>query len=251
MLKQCYSLCSILLRIGPVLIPAAALAVQPDLDPNALAILKQTSQSVTDAKGFSFHVRVSRDRQATNNQLITYFNDEVVTVLRPNKVRIDIDGEHHDVQFLFDGSKATLFDPETKLYVSRPAPANIDEMLKTLEKRGVSFPISDFLQSNPYDSLVGGLQTAYVVGRVNVRNKTFIHLVFTEPSADWQLWVEPGERPVPRAVVIIYKSVPGVPRVALDFTDWNLNAQPQAQTFNFVKPKDAHEVQFLPSAAGK
>jgi hypothetical protein len=33
------------------------------------------------------------------------------------------------------------------------------------------FSINDLLRSNPYDSLVNGLQTAYVVGRVNVEGK--------------------------------------------------------------------------------
>lgn len=41
-----------------------------------------------------------------------------------------------------------------------------------------------------------------MVGRVEVNNKTFIHLVFTEASADWQLWVEPGDKPLPRALII-------------------------------------------------
>jgi hypothetical protein len=239
------------LGIGAVPVPAAPPATQPDLDPQALAILKNTAGSLAGAKAFSVHVRVSRDRLATNDQLITYFNEDVVTISRPNKVRIDINGEHHDVQFYFDGSKAVLFNPEEKLYVSHLAPGTIDEMLTALDKRGLDFPMSNLLESDPYDSLVKGLQTAYVVGRVNINNKTFIHLVFTAPSADWQLWVEPGDKPVPRGLVIIYKTEPGTPRITMDFTDWNLDAQPEAQVFEFVKPEDAHQIDFFPSKGGK
>jgi hypothetical protein len=226
-------------------------AAQPDLDPEALTILKATVGSITGANAFSFRVRVHRDRQATNNQLVTYFNDEVVTVSRPNKVRIDVDGEHHDVQFFFDGKTATLFQPELKLYASHNAPSTIDGMLQVLDKTGVSFPINDLLRSKPYDSLVNGLQSAYVVGRVNIGKKTFVHLVFTEAEADWQLWVEPGDKPVPRGIVIIYKTEPGSPRVGMDFSDWNLNAQAEPAMFEFVKPDDAHEIQFLPVKAEK
>ncbi len=222
-------------------------AEQPDLDPDALSVLKATVGSIASAKTYSFKVLVSRDREATNNQLITYFNYDTVTVSRPDKLRIDIDGEHNDVQFFFNGSKATLFEPEHKLYVSQAAPDSIDGMLQNLEKRGVSFPMSDLLASNPYDALVKGLQTAYVIGRVNIDQKTFTHLVFTEPSADWQLWVEPGDKPVPRALVIIYKKVPGSPRITMDFKDWNLNAEAPADMFEFAKPNDAHEIQFLPT----
>jgi hypothetical protein len=235
----------------PALGPVRCSAAQPDLDPDALAILKATASSITGAKAFSFRVLVSRDRQATNNQLVTYFNRDVVTVSRPDKLRIDVDGEHHDVQFFFDGRKATLFDPETKVYASQSAPSTIDGVLQTLEKRGVSFPMNDLLESNAYDSLIKRLQTAYIIGRVNINKRTFIHLVFTEAAADWQLWVEPGDKPVPRGLAIVYKTESGSPRITMDFSDWNLNAQPTTDMFEFVKPEDAHEIQFLPMKAGK
>jgi hypothetical protein len=231
--------------------PTTSTAAQPDLDPDALAILKATVGSITGAKTLSFRVRVARDRQATNNQLLTYFNEDVVTISRPDKLRIDVDGEHNAVQFFFDGKKAVLFEPEHKLYVSQAAPSTIDGVIQALDKRGVSFPINDLLRSNPYGSLVDGLQSAYVVGRVNVGKKMFIHLVFTEASADWQLWVEPGDKPVPRGIVIVYKTEPGMPRITMDFLNWNLNAQPQPEMFNFVKPGDAHQIQFFPMKAGK
>lgn len=231
--------------------PAACLAAQPDLDPGALAILKATAASITDANAFSFRVRVNRDRQATNNQLVTYFNYDDVTVSRPDKVRINVDGEHHDVQFFFDGKTATLFDPATKLYASHPAPSTIDGMLAALDKQGVSFPIRDLLEASPYDTLAEGLQTAYIVGRVNINNKRFIHLVFTEASVDWQLWVNPGDKPLPRAIAIIYKTEPGTPRTVMEFSDWNLNAKPKPVLFEFAKPEGAHQIQFLPTKEGK
>jgi hypothetical protein len=74
-------------------------AEQPDLDPQALDVLKQTVSSITGAKNYSFHVLIARDRLATNGQIITYFNDDSVTVSRPDKVRIDVDGEHNNSQF--------------------------------------------------------------------------------------------------------------------------------------------------------
>ena len=215
MFRSHWALC-VLLGIAAVVTPVGCLAAQPDLDPEALAILKATSGAITGANAFSFRVRVSHDRQATNNQLVTYFKEETVTVSRPDKLRIDVDGEHHDVQFFFDGKAATLFDPKTKLYALHPAPGTIDAMLQVLQKQGVSFPINNLLESNPYNSLAEGLQTAYIVGRVDINHKTFIHLVFTEASADWQLWVEPGDKPLPRALIIIYKTEQGMPRIAMD-----------------------------------
>lgn len=247
MLNRCAVCCLLSLS----LVSGSSWAAEPDLDPNALELLKATIDSIAGAKAFSFKAHVARDRQASNNQLVTYFNEDTVTVMRPDKLRIDVDGEHHDLQLFFDGSKATLFNPEEKLHLSQPAQGTIDTLIEKLEARNVSFPMTDLLQSHAYDSLIKGLQTAYVVGRVNVEGKTAVHLVFTEASADWQLWVEPGDKPVPVGMIIVYKSETGAPRVTMRFTDWNLNAQPDAGMFTFVKPDGAHEIQFLPVKAGK
>jgi hypothetical protein len=251
MFKPCFSLGSLFVVLISAATAGPVAAAQPDLDPEALALLKSTSESITGSKAFSFQARIARDRLGTNNQILTYYNIDTVTVSRPDKVRIDIDGEHHDVQFFFANGKATIFDPETKFYKSDTAPSTIDAMLKTLETRGVSFPMSDLLQSDPYPSFVSGLQTAYVVGRVNIGKKTFVHLIFTEASADWQLWVEQGDKPLPKGISIIYKSQPGSPRITMDFTDWNLNADAPADTFEFVKPEGAHEIQSLPTKGAK
>ena len=234
-----------------VTLAQSAFGQQPDLDPNALAVLKQTANSITGAKNFSFKVLISRDRIATDNQIVTYFNLDTVTVARPDKLRIDVDGEHHNVQFFFNGKEATLFDAEQKFYTTHAGADTIEGMLQNLEKRGVSFPMSDLLNSNPYDSFIHGLKTAYVVGRVDIEGKTFVHLVFTEGTADWQLWVSPGDKPLPRAMTIIYKTLPGSPRISMDFRDWDLNAQPASDLFDFTKPSDAHPIEFLAPHEGR
>ena len=182
-------------------IPALVLSAdQPktDVDPLALEALKAATDAIRTASTFSFRARVAKERLATNDQKITYFQDISVVVSKPSKMRADIDGEHHDVQFLFDGSEGTLFEPEKKLYATFPAPKNLDLLVDALDKRDIHLPIANFLESDPYKSLSDGLKTGYVIGRVNISGKTFNHLAFTEDGADWQLWVEPVDKPVPR-----------------------------------------------------
>ena len=231
-------------------IPALALpADQPktDVDPLALEVLKAATDSIRAANTFSFRARISKERLATNYQKITYFQDLRVVVSKPNKMRADIDGQHHDVQFLFDGSEGTLFEPEKKLYATFPAPKNLDLLVDALDKRGTHLPIANFLESDPYKSLSDGLKAGYVIGRVNISGKTFNHLAFTEDGADWQLWVEPADKPVPRRLEVIYKKQQGAPRVTVDFMDWNLAADPAGVQFTFTKPDGANKIDFAKS----
>jgi hypothetical protein len=37
----------------------------------------------------------------------------------------------------------------------------------------------------------------------------------------------------------------------MDFSDWNLDAHPEPALFEFAKPDDAHEIQFLPLKGGQ
>jgi hypothetical protein len=216
-----------------------------DIDPDALAVLKQATDTIKNAKAFSFRARTARDRLATNGQLLTYFQDSRITVSRPDKLRVDIDGEHHDVVFLFNAGAATLFQPKQELYTSLSAPKTIDQMLATLEKIGIVFPTSNLFRSDPYPSLIDGLETAYVVGKVNMFGKEFVHLAFTEADADWQLWVELGDKPLPRRFEIVYKKDPGSPRIAADLSDWDLSANPAPDLFTFHKPAGAHQIELL------
>jgi hypothetical protein len=81
---------------------------------------------------------------------------------------------------------------------------------------------------------------------VNINGHTYHQLAFTEPSADWQLWVEPGKTPLPRRVEIVYKTQPGAPRVSIDLSEWNFSPNVNASMFTFQKPAGAQMVGLLP-----
>jgi hypothetical protein len=215
--KLLQSACAFTIAVG-IAVPLSN-AAATDIDPQALDVLKASIDLVAKAPSFSFRVKVARDRLASNNQILTYFNDDTVTVTRPDKIRMDVDGEHHDVDFYFDGSHATMIEPSTNLYVSLPAPKSIDAMLDDLEKRGVYVPLASVLTSDPYRELSDGLQTAYVIGRVDMYKKEFVQLAFTQDNADWQVWIENSKEPLLRRADIVYKKQPGSPRVTLEFYD--------------------------------
>ena len=101
---------------------------------------------------------------SAKNEIVTFFSDNTVTVSRPDKVRMDISGEGQDLQFFFDGTQVTIFEPGSNLYASEPAPPTIDGTVASLRKHGMTFPVSELLQTNAYASLVDALQKASIVG---------------------------------------------------------------------------------------
>ncbi len=81
-----------------------------------------------------------------------------------------------------------------------------------------------------------------MIGRVEIAGETVHQLAFTEPHAEWQLWVTGGPEPTIRRIEIVNKEVSYHPRTIVDFSDWNFNASPDPALFTFKKPADAIQI---------
>jgi len=226
-------------------------AIEKDVDPLALHVLKAATDPIKQSQAFSFRALVSREHLGSNGQIITLFHVSDVTVQRPDKIHIEFRGRGKTVQMFYNAGQSVLYTPSEKLYTTISGPNNIDATLADLEKRDVFIPISNFLESDPYQSLADDVTTGYVVGKVMLFDQEVHHLAFTEPDAEWQLWVIGGEHPQVRRMEIIDNSKPERPRIAIDFLDWNLNATPTPDLFTFQKPADAQQIDLLKQAATK
>jgi hypothetical protein len=218
---------------------------QKDIDPLALKVLKAATDPLREAKAFSFRALVSREDIGTNGQVITLFNLSDVTLQRPDKLHVNYRGRGKSVQLFYNAGQFVLYTPEEKLYTSIPCPKTVDTALDDLDKRNVFIPIRNFLGSDPYLSLTDNLVTAYVVGQVMLFDEPVHQLAFTEPKAEWQLWVVGGDRPRIRRLQVVDKSKPWHPRITVDFLDWNLAAAASPELFTFSKPPDAKEIGLL------
>jgi hypothetical protein len=217
-----------------------------DIDPLALQIVKAAVDPIKDAKAYSFRALVSRDELGTNDQIITTFNTAEITVQRPNKLHIRFRGRGEPVEMFFDGSgKTVLYSPSAKFYTTVSSPPSIDATLDAIAKRGVNVATRNFIESDPYQSLTDALITAYAVGTVDLFDQKVYHLAFTEPGAEWQLWIVGEKNPTVRRLEVIDKSKPHTPRVIVDFFDWNFSPTTSDDMFTFKKPADAREIEML------
>lgn len=221
-------------------------ATEKDIDPLALRVLKGATDQIKEAKILSFRTLVARDVLGSNDQVITQFSTSKVTLQRPDKLHVDFRGRGKPVELFFDGSgKTVLYTPEAKFYSTVSTPSSLDATLDALDKKGVFIPINNFLQSDPYQSLTDDLTTAYAVGKVTLFDQEVYHLAFTEPGAEWQLWVVGSDKPEIRRLEVIDTSKPHRPRVTVDFLDWDFSATAGSDMFTFEKPADAKEIELL------
>jgi hypothetical protein len=166
-------------------------------------------------------------------------------VERPDKLRVNFKGRGQEVQLFYIAGQAVLYAPDAKLYALVPAPKTLNRVLEALEKRDVELPVKNLLESDPYQSLTSDLTSAYVIGRVQMFDMPVHQLAFTEKDAEWQLWATDGQSPRIQRLQIIDRGRPHEPRITIEFSDWDLNASVQPDTFSFRKPDGAREIEFL------
>jgi hypothetical protein len=240
--------------LAAIYVFGTALAQQsqnPDIDPLALRVLQATADTLKNAQTFSFRAVVAKERLGTNDQIITMFNEQTVTVARPDRLHVDVKSEFQNVSLYYNRGQAALFDPQKKLYTTLTVAKTLDQSMDALEKRDVFLPMSPILRSDPYRVLSDGLKSGAVIGRAEFGGKTYHHVAFTESDAEWQLWVQGGPHPTLRRTQIVYKNLPREPRVTIDYFNWNLNAKADDSLFTFTKPQDAKKIDILQSEAGK
>jgi len=224
--------------------------VTKDIDPLALHMVKAATDPIKNAKAYSFRALVSRDWLGTNDQILTVFSTSEFTVERPNKLHIKFRGRGEPVELFYDGSgKAVLYSASKKFFTTVTAPNTIDAMLEGVAKKGLDIAVRNFLESDPNESLIDDVTTAYVVGKVDLFDQKVYHLAFTEPEAEWQLWIVGDEKPIVKRLEVINKTKPHDPRIIVDFFDWDFNPTTSNDMFTFSKPADAHEIEMLKETA--
>jgi hypothetical protein len=80
------------------------------------------------------------------------------------------------------------------------------------------------------------------IGRGVIDGVECEHLAFRDQDVDWQIWVEVGDRPIPRKYVITSKGVGAAPQYTLRIKEWKTDATIAADAFVFTPPAGATKV---------
>ena len=227
----------------PAPAPVATPVPPPPLEPAALERLKAMSELLKGAASFTFKATSDREIPSVNGPMLDFFAVSTVAVTRPNRVRIDASGDLHDASLWYDGKTLSIYSTKSSYYGQTDAPPTIDEMLLMLMERfQMPFPATGFLLKDPYAKMMEGVTAAFDAGSARIEGVACRHLAFSEPDADWQVWIEDGPKPLPRRIAVNYKNDKGSPRVVTSLSDWNLVASIPAGQFVFAPPSGATKV---------
>jgi hypothetical protein len=218
---------------------------KPRIDQKADDVLKKACGCLANLKQLGMKVEETFDEMSPSGQKIQLSNYRNVLLKRPNRLRVESEGDTAKRHFYYDGMTITLYDPVAKLYGTAKVPATIDAMFDHLhETHGFTIPTADLLHSDPYKALTEQVEDGEYLGLHRVGDRKCHHLAFRQRGLDWQLWVDAGERPLPLKFLITYRRQPGEPQYATVFT-WDLSAQPAEDAFAFKAPAGAKQIGFV------
>ena len=110
------------------------------------------------------------------------------------------------------------------------------------ERAGVAPPLSDFVYRDPYARMAPKIVSSRYIGLHEIEGTPCHHLFVSQEMVDWQLWVDAGEKPLPRRLVITYRDLPQTPGFAATFGGWDFEPSIPQGTFEFTPPEGALKV---------
>ncbi len=220
----------------------------PAIDPRADELLREMSTFLGDLPQFTFHAENSIDEILETGQKIQLSNGVDVAMRRPDRFWAAIQGDSLDLQLFYDGKSVTQFNEKENFHATMDAPATIDESLDYCKKEfDLKAPLSELLVSDIYARIAPNIKTGHYLGLHRVQGVASHHLAFTTRDVDWQIWIDAGDKPWPRKLVITSKQVTGAPQFTALISDWDTAKKLNDNKFKFVAPEGAHKCEFLPA----
>jgi hypothetical protein len=205
-----------------------------------MATLLQSTNS------FTVHTEKNFDDVLSDGTKVQYAGASDISVRRPNGIYVDYGDDISAKEFWYDGETFTLMDNVHNVYTSAPAAPTIVEAIDQLQSDyEVYLPFASLLRANSSGAYTEGVQSRRYLGLHDVDGQRCHHILFQGDVVDWQLWIDEGDQPLLRKVVVTYKTLPGSPQDVVVVTDWNLNPRLSDRVFEADIPDEAVRAEII------
>lgn len=212
-----------------------------DADPRML--IKKMTDYISSQASISASIDTDIEVVTPDLQKIQFASSSKLQLSRPDKLRVERKGGYADIDLVFDGKSLWVNDKLAKTYAQIEAPGTTDQLIERLRSEySVDAPGADLLLGNAFDVLTDDMVDAKYIGEGVIGGIECDHVAIRDRETDWQIWIERGEKPIPRKYVITSKAVTGAPQYTLIVRDWNAGTPAPPDVFAFKVPPNAQKM---------
>ena len=222
----------------------AAAEAAPGIDPYLL--LTKTCSALGSADAFSFHAEIMFDQVLPHAVKVQYAAEMNFALQRPGELVVDYHSDLGGKELWYQDGMLTIFDEPNMMYASMKVPSSIDAMLdQVASTEHLTLPLSNLAYSDPCARIRKQILYGTYIGVNDVNGVACDHVAFSSNKVDLQLWLDRSGKPVPRKMVINYRTEPGSPEYIAVLSNWKFPKQISDSHFHADPPKDAKRIEFL------
>ena len=229
-------------------VPASADTGVTERDASAIAALERMGAYLRGLTTFQIRGETSRDEVLDDGQSVEFGAVVDMVVQRPNRIRAEVISDRKQRLYFGDGKTFSVWARRMNYYATIPAPPTLRELADKLsDQYDLELPIADLFywgDRKTTSDIVGAIDA----GDSQVDGVTCEHYAFRQEGADWQVWIQQGDYPLPRKLVIRTTTDAARPQYAATLT-WNLAPSYDDTAFTFVPPKDAKRITLVETPA--
>jgi len=212
------------------------------INPAAIKALNDMASYLRNLKAFQVESATTTDEVQDDGQLIQYMARINFVVQMPNKLLATASSDRNERTFIYDGTTFTMFAQRAGYYATVPAPPTLRELDDALsEKYDIELPLADLFRFGSPEWKGADIKAATDIGPSEVGGITCEHYAFRQDDVDWQVWIQKGDHPLPRKLVITTTTDAARPQHTATYT-WNLAPSFNQESFTFVPPAGAKKI---------
>lgn len=216
----------------------------PEVDRNAVAALERMGAYLRTLKAFQLQADVVSEDVLPDGQKVQIIRDVDLVARRPDRLYAEVSNAQQRRVFYYNGKSFTLWAPRSRYYATAPSPSTIEKLADELEvKYGINLPLVDLFRWGTPAANVAAIKSAIDVGPTQIDGVTCEQYAFQQDGLDWQVWVQLGDHPLPRRIVITTLTDEARPQHTATYK-WNLAPSFNDATFQFEAPSDAKQIPF-------
>jgi hypothetical protein len=214
------------------------------VEPRVQELMRRMSDRLSQVSALALEAEEVYDDVPADRPRTQLTSVRRVAMRRPDRLVADAAGDAQNRALWYDGKTASSLDREQNVWAGGAVPPTVDGALDWMfDQTGTVIPLADFLYADVYDRMMSDVLRGVYLGIHEAAGVPCHHLSFEQATIDWQIWIDAGPEPLPRKLVIAYKTEDEVPQYSVTIRKWNVKADLPEALFRFVPPSGAKRVE--------